>query len=64
MYVCMNVCMYVRTYVCMYICMYVYMTELCNTIYNTGEWPQDFTEVTMIALMYVCTMYIFLCMYI
>jgi len=20
------------------------------TIYNTGEWPQDFTEVTMIAL--------------
>ena len=30
--------------------MYVYMTKLCNTIYNTGEWPQDFTEVTMIAL--------------
>ena len=26
------------------------MTKLCNTIYNTGEWPQDFTKVTMIAL--------------
>ena len=26
------------------------MTELSNTIYNTGEWPQDFTEVTMIVL--------------
>jgi len=26
------------------------LTELSNTIYNTGEWPQDFTEVTMIAL--------------
>ena len=26
------------------------MTKLSNTIYNTGEWPQDFTEVTMIAL--------------
>ena len=26
------------------------MTKLSNTMYNTGEWPQDFTEVTMIAL--------------
>ena len=26
------------------------MTKLSNTIYNTGEWPQDFIEVTMIAL--------------
>ena len=26
------------------------LTKLCNTIYNTGEWPQDFTEVKMIAL--------------
>ena len=26
------------------------MTKLSNTIHNTGEWPQDFTEVTMIAL--------------
>ena len=26
------------------------MTKLSNTIYNIGEWPQDFTEVTMIAL--------------
>ena len=26
------------------------LTKLCNTIYNTGEWPQDFTEVTMIVL--------------
>ena len=26
------------------------LTKLSNTIYNTGEWPQDFTEVTMIAL--------------
>jgi len=26
------------------------LTKLGNTIYNTGEWPQDFTEVTMIAL--------------
>ena len=26
------------------------MTKLSNTIYNTGEWPQDFTEVIMIAL--------------
>jgi len=24
--------------------------KLSNTIYNTGEWPKDFTEVTMIAL--------------
>ena len=21
------------------------LTKLSNTIYNTGEWPQDFTEV-------------------
>ena len=26
------------------------LKKLCNTLYNTGEWPQDFTEVTMIAL--------------
>ena len=26
------------------------MTKLSNTVYNTGEWPQDFTEVTMIPL--------------
>ena len=26
------------------------LTKLSNTIYKTGEWPQDFTEVTMIAL--------------
>jgi len=26
------------------------LTKLSNTIYNTGEWPQDFTEVSMIAL--------------
>jgi hypothetical protein len=26
------------------------MTKLINTIYGTGEWPKDFTEVTMIAL--------------
>jgi hypothetical protein len=26
------------------------MTKLINTIYETGEWPNDFTEVTMIAL--------------
>jgi hypothetical protein len=26
------------------------MTELINTVYETGEWPKDFTEVTMIAL--------------
>ena len=26
------------------------MTELINTIYETGEWPKDFTKVTMIAL--------------
>ena len=24
------------------------MTKLINTIYETGEWPTDFTEVTMI----------------
>jgi len=26
------------------------LTTLINTIYETGEWPKDFTEVTMIAL--------------
>ena len=26
------------------------MTKLINTIYEAGEWPKDFTEVTMIAL--------------
>jgi hypothetical protein len=26
------------------------MTKLINTIYETGEWPKDFTVVTMIAL--------------
>ena len=26
------------------------MTKLLNTIYETGEWPKDFTELTMIAL--------------
>ena len=26
------------------------MTKLINTIYETGLWPKDFTEVTMIAL--------------
>jgi len=26
------------------------LKKLSNTTYNTGEWPQDFTEVTMIAL--------------
>jgi hypothetical protein len=26
------------------------MTQLINNIYETGEWPKDFTEVTMIAL--------------
>ena len=26
------------------------LTKLINTIYDTGEWPKDFTEVTMIAL--------------
>ena len=26
------------------------MTKLINTLYETGEWPKDFTEVTMIAL--------------
>jgi len=26
------------------------MTKLINTIYETGEWPKDFTEVTVIAL--------------
>jgi hypothetical protein len=27
------------------------MTKLINTLYETGEWPKDFTEVTIIALM-------------
>jgi hypothetical protein len=26
------------------------MTKLINTIYETGEWPKDFTEVTVISL--------------
>jgi len=26
------------------------LTKLINTIYETGEWPKDFTEVTMFAL--------------
>ena len=26
------------------------LTKLINTIYETGEWPKDCTEVTMIAL--------------
>jgi len=26
------------------------MTKLINAIYEPGEWPKDFTEVTMIAL--------------
>jgi len=26
------------------------MTKLINTIYETGEWPRDLTEVTMIPL--------------
>jgi len=26
------------------------LSKLSNTIYHTGEWPQNFTEVTMIAL--------------
>jgi len=26
------------------------MMKLINTIYETGAWPKDFTEVTMIAL--------------
>ena len=25
------------------------MIKLINTIYETGEWPKDFTEVTIIA---------------
>jgi hypothetical protein len=25
------------------------MTKLINAIYETGEWPKDFTKVTMIA---------------
>ena len=25
------------------------LTELINTIYENGQWPKDFTEVTMIA---------------
>jgi hypothetical protein len=26
------------------------MSKFINTIYETGEWPKDLTEVTMIAL--------------
>ena len=26
------------------------LIKLINTIYETGQWPKDFTEVTMIAL--------------
>jgi len=26
------------------------LTKLINTIFETGEWPKEFTEVTMIAL--------------
>jgi hypothetical protein len=26
------------------------LTKLMNTLYETGEWPKDFTEVTMIVL--------------
>ena len=26
------------------------LTKLINTIYETGQWPKDFIEVTMIAL--------------
>jgi len=26
------------------------LTKLINTIYETGEWPKDFTEVTLIGL--------------
>ena len=26
------------------------LTKLINTIYETGEWPKDFSEVKMIAL--------------
>jgi len=26
------------------------MTKLINTVYEIGEWPKDFTELTMIAL--------------
>ena len=30
------------------------LTKLINTIYETGEWPKDFTEITMIALPTKC----------
>ena len=26
------------------------MTKLINIVYETGEWPKDFTEVTVVAL--------------
>jgi hypothetical protein len=26
------------------------LTQLINNIYESGEWPKDFTEVTMVAL--------------
>jgi len=28
----------------------IIMTKLINTINETGEWPKDYTDVTMIAL--------------
>jgi hypothetical protein len=31
-------------------CVLKIMTKMINTIYETGEWPKDSTEVTMIAL--------------
>jgi hypothetical protein len=27
-----------------------FLTQLINNIYESGEWPKDFTEVTMVAL--------------
>ena len=33
------------------------LTKLSNTIYSTGEWPQDFTEVTMVAKATKCSDY-------
>jgi hypothetical protein len=33
------------------------MTKLINTIYETGKWPKDFTEVPMIALKEEATSY-------
>ena len=34
----------------MYVFQFTLGTELINTIYETGDWPKDFTEVTMIPL--------------